>query len=98
MCNTESSLNVRPKSIENLSLQNTPKSDHKSQTELELERLENKLRTVQLSLEILTGACAALPDPVSVSTDENDEGDLDGTDIPVLVRRLNNCFRRGADG
>ncbi|KAG0702741.1 ARM repeat-containing protein [Suillus ampliporus] len=41
--------------------------------ELELERLENKLRTVQLALEILTGVCATLPDPVS----EAHEGELD---------------------
>ncbi|KAF9486484.1 ARM repeat-containing protein [Pholiota conissans] len=50
-------------SIENLSLKNTPKSDHKSTIEVELELLEAKLRTVQLALEILTGTCATLPDP-----------------------------------
>ncbi|KAF8204010.1 armadillo-type protein [Pholiota molesta] len=50
-------------SLENLSLKNTPKSDHKSTIEVELELLEAKLRTVQLALEILTGTCATLPDP-----------------------------------
>ena len=85
-----------PKSIENLSLKNTPKSDHKSETELNLEQSENRLRTVQLALEILTGVCATLPDPVSgISTDENDEEDPDGADIPIPIRRLNNSFRRG---
>lgn len=84
-----------PPPIEKLSLKNTPKSDHKSPTELDLERLENKLRTAQLALEILTGACATLPDPVlGFSTDENDE-DLEGTSIRVLVRQLNDLARRG---
>ena len=78
-----------PPPIEKLSLKNTPESDHKSQTELDLERLENRLRTVQLALEILTGACATLPDPVSgISTDENEE-DPEGTDISITVRQLN---------
>ncbi|KZT73305.1 ARM repeat-containing protein [Daedalea quercina L-15889] len=49
--------------LEKLSLKHTPKSDHKTPSELELERLEHKLRTVQLALEILTGVCATLPDP-----------------------------------
>lgn len=72
-----------PPPIEKLSLKNTSKSDHKSQTELDLERLENKLRTVQLALEILTGACATLPDPVSgISTDDNDK-DPEGMDVSI---------------
>lgn len=50
-------------SLEALSIKNTPKSDHKSTIEVELELLESKLRTVQLALEILTGTCATLPDP-----------------------------------
>ncbi|KAJ7076033.1 armadillo-type protein [Mycena belliarum] len=67
--------------IEKLSLKNTPKSDHKSQPEVELERLEGRLRTVQLTLEILTGACATLPDPdPHVPPDEDDEGDEDIAD------------------
>ncbi|KAG8712185.1 hypothetical protein FRC11_000782, partial [Ceratobasidium sp. 423] len=40
-----------------------PKSDHKSPTELVLERIERRLRVLQLSLEVLTGVCAQLPDP-----------------------------------
>lgn len=67
--------------IDKLSLKNGPKSDHKSTAEIELERLEGKLRTVQLALEILTGACATLPDPepdvdgaVGEGDDEEDEG------------------------
>ncbi|KAF8560138.1 ARM repeat-containing protein [Imleria badia] len=72
-----------PPSIERLSLKNTPKSDHKSQTELDLERLENRLRTVQLALEVLTGSCATLPDPVSGISENENEEDLQGTDEDV---------------
>ncbi|KAF8346997.1 armadillo-type protein [Amanita rubescens] len=65
--------------IEKLSLKNTPKSDHKSKTELELEKLEGRLRTVQLALEVLTGACATLPDPeVGGPDEEGEEGDDNG--------------------
>ncbi|KAJ7603956.1 armadillo-type protein, partial [Mycena polygramma] len=65
--------------IEKLSLKNTPKTDHKSTAELELERLESRLRTVQLALEILTGACATLPDPEpDMPRGENDEAAEDG--------------------
>ncbi|CAL1694663.1 unnamed protein product [Somion occarium] len=49
--------------LEKMTLKHTPKSDHKSPTELQLERLENRLRTVQISLEILTSVCATLPEP-----------------------------------
>ncbi|KAI0800600.1 ARM repeat-containing protein [Fomes fomentarius] len=59
--------------FEDLSLKHTPKSDHKSVSEIELERLETRLRTVQLALEILTGMCATLPDPEIFSEDEDDE-------------------------
>ncbi|KAF9015727.1 armadillo-type protein [Cyathus striatus] len=52
--------------------------------QIELDQLEAKLRTVQLSLEILTGTCAMLPDPeptqASNESDENYE-DVD-EDIP----------------
>jgi hypothetical protein len=59
-----------------------PKPDHKTVAELELERLEGKLRTIQLALEILTGACATLPDPeMGVEEDEGDEEDVDVTGI-----------------
>jgi hypothetical protein len=50
------------------------RSDHKTTIEVELEGLENKLRTVQLALEILTGACATLPEPVAGETDDSVEG------------------------
>ncbi|KAI9066451.1 ARM repeat-containing protein [Trametes sanguinea] len=80
--------------LENLSLKGTPKSDHKTPSELELERLETRLRTVQLALEILTGMCATLPDPEVFSgsagadgeddnEDEVDEGMEDAEDIDM---------------
>lgn len=56
------------------SLKHAPKADHKSPTEMVLDRVEAKLRNVQLSLEILTGICATLPDP------EDQEGE-DSADI-----------------
>ncbi|KAF9531883.1 armadillo-type protein [Crepidotus variabilis] len=64
----------------------TPKSGHKTEIELQLENLEGKLRTVQLSLEILTGACATLPDPTpDLPKDQEDpEGD-DDLDIDAQV-------------
>ncbi|KAI0936900.1 hypothetical protein AcV5_004925 [Taiwanofungus camphoratus] len=62
--------------IERLSLKHTPKSDHKTPSELELERLETKLRTVQLALEVMTGVCATLPDPEIDMTGE--EGESEG--------------------
>ncbi|KAF9024118.1 hypothetical protein BDZ89DRAFT_1069368 [Hymenopellis radicata] len=61
--------------IENLSLKNTPQSDHRSPIEIELDRLENQLRTVQLALEILTGTCAKLPDPDVTKHDDEKEDD-----------------------
>jgi hypothetical protein len=68
--------------IEKLWLKNTPQSDHKSQIELELEKLEGRLRAVQLALEILTGVCATLPDPGSSESGEGDEDEdlVDGVD------------------
>ncbi|TFY56002.1 hypothetical protein EVJ58_g7898 [Rhodofomes roseus] len=60
--------------LEKLSLKHTPKSDHKTPSELELERLEHKLRTVQLALEVLTGVCATLPDPDFDVRDTDGEG------------------------
>ncbi|KAG1810178.1 ARM repeat-containing protein [Suillus plorans] len=68
-------LALEPPQIEKLSLKNAPKSDHRSDTEVELDRLENKLRTVQLALEILTGMCATLPDPEPIP--ELQEGEPD---------------------
>ena len=71
-------------------MKNTPKSDHRSQIELELEKLEGKLRTVQLALEILTGVCATLPDPCSNEPGEGDEDEdedlVDGADQGWVVR------------
>ncbi|CCL98163.1 uncharacterized protein FIBRA_00157 [Fibroporia radiculosa] len=64
--------------IEKLSLKHAPKSDHRTPSEVELQRLETKLRTVQLALEILTGLCASLPDPGSVV--HGDDTKLDGDD------------------
>ncbi|KAF5368331.1 hypothetical protein D9758_002154 [Tetrapyrgos nigripes] len=64
--------------IEKLSLKHTPKTDHKSQYELELEQLEGRLRTVQLALEILTGACATLPDPSPASAEDETDEAVDG--------------------
>lgn len=59
--------------IESLSLKNTPKSENKSPIELELERIENQLRTIQLGLEILTSVYATLPD-----SEIQPEGDSEG--------------------
>lgn len=67
--------------MEKLSLKNTPKSDHKSSFETELENLENALRTVQLALEILTGACATLPDPTQDLPRDAIDPDQDGEEI-----------------
>ena len=69
--------------IGTLSLKHTPKSDHKSPTELELERVENRLRAVQLGLEILTSVCATLPDSEVPPEDdggeeEEEEEEVDG--------------------
>jgi len=59
--------------LEKLSIK-TPDSDHKSPIELQLDALESKLRAVQLSLEILTGMCATLPDPEpDLVRDQEDE-------------------------
>ena len=64
--------------MESLSLKNKPKSDHKSSIELDLERFENRLRTIQLGLEILTSVCATLPDSeVPPEDDSSDEGEGD---------------------
>ncbi|KDR85674.1 hypothetical protein GALMADRAFT_234679 [Galerina marginata CBS 339.88] len=67
--------------MENLSLNHTPKSDHKSSIEVELELLESQLRTVQLSLEILTGTCATLPDPEPDLPANQDDGE--GEDLEI---------------
>lgn len=84
-----------PPPIEKLSLKNTPKSDHKSQTELDLEWLENRLRTIQLALEVLTEACGTLPDPVSGISTAAHEEDLEGMNTSIPIRQMDNFFRRG---
>ena len=54
-------------------MKHAPKSDHKTDSERELEQIETRLRTVQLALEILTGICATLPDPeVFVGSSDGD--------------------------
>ncbi|KAJ2917874.1 hypothetical protein MD484_g2591, partial [Candolleomyces efflorescens] len=67
--------------IENLSLKHGPKSDHKSDIERQLEALEARLRTVQSSLEILTGACATLPDPEPDTSPDQDEDEDEDEEI-----------------
>jgi hypothetical protein len=53
------------------------------ETELGLERIEAKLRAVQLALEILTGICATLPDPADLepgvddAAEDNDNNAID---------------------
>jgi hypothetical protein len=49
--------------VNHLDSKQESRSDHKSETDLGLERIEVKLRAVQLALEILAGICATLPDP-----------------------------------
>jgi hypothetical protein len=69
--------------MEDLSLKHTPTSDHKSPVELELGRFENRLRTIQLGLEISTSVCATLPDseiPPEDDGGEEEEEDVDGVD------------------
>lgn len=69
--------------MEKLSLKHTPKSDHKSQHELELEQIESDLRMTQLALEILTGVCATLPDPSSGTdgAEDKDEDEYEDQDM-----------------
>jgi hypothetical protein len=62
--------------MEKLTLKDVPKSDLKTAVEIELDRLENQLRTVQLALEILTGVCATLPDPEPGEDDVDAAGDF----------------------
>ena len=51
-----------------------PKADYKSPSEIGLEKVEIRLRSVQLALEVLTSVCATLPDP-DFGADEVDEVD-----------------------
>ncbi|KAI0053405.1 ARM repeat-containing protein [Auriscalpium vulgare] len=71
--------------IQRASAGHAPKSDHKSESELELERIETRLRAIQFALEILTGICATLPDPDEAVEDDGEieevaEADVDDND------------------
>ncbi|KAG8736333.1 hypothetical protein FRC10_009456 [Ceratobasidium sp. 414] len=81
----QSTLAEPPAPLPNPSLKHAklPKSDHKTPAEVVLERVERRLRIMQLALEILTGVCAQMPDPEPVEEDmveeemdemEDDEG------------------------
>jgi hypothetical protein len=50
------------------------KSDHRSDSEVQLERIEARLRTVQLALELLTAICAQLPESAPLTEEEEEEG------------------------
>ncbi|TFY61535.1 hypothetical protein EVG20_g7018 [Dentipellis fragilis] len=64
---------------------NGPKTDHKTPEEIELERIEARLRSVHLALEILTGVCATLPDAEEVEAEEDeDEGDDEDKDDDTM--------------
>ena len=69
--------------MEKLSLKHAPKNDHKSPAEIELERLERRLRTVQLAVEILTGVSATLPDTELELDGEEDTHDGMGLHVDV---------------
>lgn len=90
--------------IENLSLKHTPKSEHKSPIEVELECFENRLRTLQLGLEIFTSVCATLPDseipPEDDGAEEDEEeeeeeemGGEEGTDAEMATDGTPNTSR-----
>ncbi|KAJ3731951.1 armadillo-type protein [Lentinula guzmanii] len=88
--------------LERLSLQNTPRSDHKLTAEIELEQLEATLRTVQLALEILTGVCATLPEPsagVEGDTEaENENEDEDMANDDEVMDKMNVLGSETNDG
>jgi len=50
------------------------KSDHRSESAVQLERIEAKLRTIQLALELLTAICAQLPESAPLTEEEEEEG------------------------
>ncbi|KAG9121941.1 hypothetical protein FRC07_001876 [Ceratobasidium sp. 392] len=96
----QSTLAEPPAPLPNPSLKNAklPKSDHKNPAEIALERIERRLRVLELALEILTGVCARIPEPepvedvVEEETEEveDDEeiienGDDDAMDADVSV-------------
>lgn len=71
--------------IDKLSLKDIPSCDSGSPAKDGLGKLESELRTIQLALEVLTGACATLPDPEpnAVPLKENkDDGDEEMDYVP----------------
>ncbi|KAG8694875.1 hypothetical protein FRC08_008204 [Ceratobasidium sp. 394] len=71
----QSTLAEPPAPLPNPSLKHAklPKSDHKTAAEIVLERIERRLRVLQLALEILTGVCAQMPDPEPVEEEMIEE-------------------------
>lgn len=76
--------------MEKLTLKHVPKNDHKRPAEIELERLERRLRTVQLAVEILTGVSATLPDlePEPEGEDAHDGMHLHLSAMHSLIRSV----------
>jgi hypothetical protein len=66
--------------MEKLSIKG-PQSDHKTDIERQLDALESRLRTVQLSLEILTGVCATLPDPETDTVPDEEGAEDEDEDV-----------------
>ncbi|QRV94785.1 ARM repeat-containing protein [Ceratobasidium sp. AG-Ba] len=75
----QSTLTEPPVPLPNPSLKHAklPKSDDKSPAEMILERIERRLRVLQLALEILTGICAQMPDPEPIEEEMVDEEDME---------------------
>ncbi|QRV80293.1 ARM repeat-containing protein [Ceratobasidium sp. AG-Ba] len=75
----QSTLTEPPVPLPNPSLKHAklPKSDDKSPAEMMLERIERRLRVLQLALEILTGICAQMPDPEPIEEEMIDEEDME---------------------
>ncbi|CAE6406722.1 unnamed protein product [Rhizoctonia solani] len=74
-----------------------PKSDDKSPAEVVLERIERRLRVLQLSLEILTGVCAQLPDPESVPEEVEDEDEDEDADMDQGEELESEIIQNGED-
>ncbi|ODN77089.1 hypothetical protein L202_05626 [Cryptococcus amylolentus CBS 6039] len=53
---------------------NSPQTDHKTSTDVALERIERNLSTVVAALEVLTNICAGLEDAEEVAAEIADEG------------------------